>query len=946
MRVATNSLPNSLIQQLQNQQGKQLDLQTQLAKNQRISRASDDPLAFRQIQEIQSQQRGMRAYRANMDRATLVADLTESGLSSLKEMVRNALGTADLIETSIRDNVAMSTSANLLNDLLEQVLTTLNQKNDDQHLFSGSTITTEPFKVVRDENGFVSMDANIQYRTGDAAAPALIQGATYRIENNGSTSVPPQTVNFTAAGAASNDVGTVFTYNGGAIPWVEGGLAAVSQVAANITEKTASQLVIGKAYEIAGTPGANSKFTNSGAINNAVGTQFIYNGESPVWNGAELIPLQVADTELIQDPYSLATGKLYKIAAASANGEELPNIEEQDFTNAPLIPANFAVNSGLTVIVGTDGDYSPLGGPAAAVAGNVFTTNVAGTIPTGLSVFEAPLQAGKTYRIENLGTATDLTGISGLNPIPSVGEIFVSDGTQPTAWDGLQLKSLVLPTYDQTIAAGTTVQAGTTFQISAAGDFSAVGGPAAGRLGQVFTATTTGAFASGTVKELIPTLNEQDNLHSGESYVIGNLSASNFLQAGENTTNAVTYRVIEPGDYSAVGGAANMLFGQTFVGNGAALPAGTEVSVANEGVFQYAYPDALVVGQEYIIVDNGATADFTASGSPDNNIGTIFTANGTAPNFGERGMALDILTGETFLAGDTLVAGRQYRIEENSSSADFTASGATSNDAGTRFTYDGTFPSWGAASLQAVYPATDFTAAGAATNTSGTTFTSNGQAVAFGSGGTVFQYFPARALATNFTQSGAVDNNLGTVFAFNGTTAEFGSDQSNAGAVVAYSREKLAGAYVGSDGQFKFQIAEGKTMSPFNDGARNREFEALVNGLVQMRDAYQLAADADENDFLTRDVALERAKEAATTLGNSEERVLMAIADMGVTRLGMSIAENKDDKLYTEREDQKARGLDIDQAELITKLTNSLDAYQASLQSSARSLQISLMDYI
>lgn len=1041
MRISTNSIPNELIRYLQDQNAKQLDLQSQLIKRQRITKGSDDPLAFREVSKVQSDQRALRAYRANMDRAELIANLTESDLDYFKNIVRDSLNTTDMIETSITDRVAMETNANLVNDLLEQLIETLNTKNGDQYLFSGSTITQKPFEVLRDDNGEVSFDATISYDTGDAAAPELISGATYQIVNLGANT---NIFDNSGANAGSAAVGDVFTYNGTAPAWVQGDTAALVQVAPSITETTADRLVIGKAYEIV-SPGTSSDFTDSGAINNSAGTQFIYNGSLPTWDGAELIPLQVDDSLLIDDPYELSTGALYKIAAASGNGAELPNISEADRTNAPNIPAGYTVQSGTTVIANIAGDYSSLGGPAAANAGDVFTTTATNGVPTGLELLEAPLQAGKIYRIEVVGNNTDTTGI---DPNPEVGDVFVSDGTQPTTWDGLQLKALYVPTYDTVIASGTTIGANKTVQISTAGDFSAVGGPAAGAIGQIFTTTQAGAFASGALKELVPTEGQGD-LTSSDYYTI-----DTTIAAGTNVTAGTTLKVTTAGDFSAVGGPAAAQVGEIFtttttaafasgdakelvydVGSQSILHQGESYVIGNLGSTATATLDitlndiatgatSLVVGSTYKIASNGSSADFTnmgaaarwpevgetfvatipptgnvhfggatlveinpatgqeitgvpisqlqdddgnynltngatyqvvdngssfdvkLSGSTGNTVGTTFTYNGINPSLTSNAYLTEVGGDGTIIHNaDDMVAGKTYRIASNIRGADFIASGASSNEVGTEFVYNGTQPALGA-KIQLQLNGSDFTAAGAVSNTEGLYFTADGDAVSFGVGATVFQLFPERGTGADFTQSGATSNSVGNVFAYNGTAPDFGGVGEELGAVVAYTRERLAAAYVGSDANFTFQVAEDKIMSPFQEGSRNRELEAFVNAMVQLRDAYDLAADAEENDLLTRDIALERAKEAATTLGNSEVDILEAIADMGITRLSMEVAIAKDDNIYDYQEKNKARMIDIDEAEITTRLTQSLDAYEASLQSSARTLQLSLLQYL
>ena len=961
IRVTSNTLPNNLVRQIQQQRGNQLQLQEQLARQQKITRASDDPLAFQDVKETQSQQRSMRAYRANLDRATLTADLTESSLQSLKDTVREALQTSDLLETNINDRTNMETSANLVDELLEQVFQTLNSKNGDNHLFSGRAAQQTPFEALRDEDGKISSNGLLEFTNEDDNPPQLVEGQTYIIEDNGTG---PDEVDFTAGGAPNNDPGTAFTFDGGNIPWVQGGPAALSQAADAITEETSDQLIEGKAYEIQNA-GANSKFTDSGAVNNDNGTQFIFNGEEPTFDGAQLIPLDVADEELIDDPFALEEGALFKIADNTSNGEELAPVTEKDAVNAPELNEGDTVEAGKTYTAAVAGDFSALTGRlndgsgstdlSNLSAGETFTATAAGNLGPGLQLREAPVQAGNIYRIEEIGDDTDLSG-TGAPPSASAGDIFVGDGTQPTEWDGLKLKSLQFPTKSETLSGGDPLEAGTTVQITAdpnGSDFSAVGGPdgTAGdqTVGNVITVPEGSTFtlpANVEAKELIDTKNDQTTLDEGESFVVGQATPSNFLEENDELTIGETFRVIEPGDYSGLGGTTNMQVGDTFTATATGpLNANQEVSVADVGLRDVLNND-LQEGAEYVIVDDGATADFTASGATTNNVGTTFTYNGTPPDFGSNGALVEQGGSEPISDASELNIGTTYEIVDNGNNADFTESGAGQNTPGTRFTFNGTPPNFGNGVVQRVYPDTDFTAAGAADNQPGTLFTSDGSPVDFGLGGEAFQLFPERTDATDFTRSGAESNEVGTVFTFNGTKPELGADTGESGAVVAFERERLAGAYVGSLANLEFKIAEDKDVAPTNDGKRNQQLEELINGMVKLRDAYQKAADSEEDDLLTRDIALERAKEATNKLAGAEEDVLKSISDMGVKQLSIELAKNKDDNLFNSREDTIGKKLDINETELITKLRESLNTFQASLQANSRSLQLSLLDFV
>lgn len=122
--------------------------------------------------------------------------------------------------------------------------------------------------------------------------------------------------------------------------------------------------------------------------------------------------------------------------------------------------------------------------------------------------------------------------------------------------------------------------------------------------------------------------------------------------------------------YGAANSDVGVSFTATAIGTGnGTVAVTTDIITAN----------AAVANTEYYIVSAG-TSDFTTIGAADNNVGTIFTANGAATGTGTLVETADIVTGSTI--SDT--SSVNYTILTLGTS-DFTDIGAANNEVGLAF---------------------------------------------------------------------------------------------------------------------------------------------------------------------------------------------------------------------------------------------------------------------
>jgi flagellar hook-associated protein 3 FlgL len=140
-------------------------------------------------------------------------------------------------------------------------------------------------------------------------------------------------------------------------------------------------------------------------------------------------------------------------------------------------------------------------------------------------------------------------------------------------------------------------------------------------------------------------------------------------------------------------------------------------------------------------------------------------------------------------------------------------------------------------------------------------------------------------------------------------------------------------SYNGAATAASFRTAEGTQISPFTDGTTNGKFAAFLNNLISLRDALQNGSASGV-----------QATQGA--LHNSEDDLLTTISGIGATQTRLEADSADSQARFAELQKLTSAETDIDLPQTVVKLTQSQTAYQAALESSAKMMQTSLLDYI
>lgn len=189
MRVASSTIQDNIVRQIQQLSSQQARLQQQVSTGQRIAAPEDDPAAAARVLALQSERRALVQYGQNASRALAISQATYSGLQSIKKISDRAGELATLGSGTLGAD-AMSAYGAETNQLIEQAVQAANGTLSGDYLFGGTAVSTPPFTVTRDVNGQIT---GVAY-AGNASQSSIPLSET--------TSIAPNTDGATNAGLA------------------------------------------------------------------------------------------------------------------------------------------------------------------------------------------------------------------------------------------------------------------------------------------------------------------------------------------------------------------------------------------------------------------------------------------------------------------------------------------------------------------------------------------------------------------------------------------------------------------------------------------------------------------------------------------------------------------------------------------------------------------------
>lgn len=140
-------------------------------------------------------------------------------------------------------------------------------------------------------------------------------------------------------------------------------------------------------------------------------------------------------------------------------------------------------------------------------------------------------------------------------------------------------------------------------------------------------------------------------------------------------------------------------------------------------------------------------------------------------------------------------------------------------------------------------------------------------------------------------------------------------------------------AYAGDAGRISIPLGDGASLQPSTDAATNTGLADFMNGLVALRDALE-AGDA---------TAVQAARPALDT---AEDMLVSALSEHGAIQLRVEVARAQHQSRLDELDRQISSEADADLADVIVRLNQTTQAYEAALSSSSSILKLSLLDYL
>jgi len=152
MRIASNTVSDSMIRQIQQLMSDQAKLQLQVSTGRRITQPEDDPAAVGRVLNLQSEQREIAQYGSNTSRALTLSQESYSGLQGLKK-VSDRAGELATLGTGALSTDSMHTYGNEVDQLLEQALQLGNSRSSGDYIYAGTAVDAPPFVATRDAAG-------------------------------------------------------------------------------------------------------------------------------------------------------------------------------------------------------------------------------------------------------------------------------------------------------------------------------------------------------------------------------------------------------------------------------------------------------------------------------------------------------------------------------------------------------------------------------------------------------------------------------------------------------------------------------------------------------------------------------------------------------------------------------------------------------------------------
>jgi len=184
MRIANNTISDTILQQIQDLSANQSKLQTQISTGLRISEPDDDPAAYGRVLNYETAQRQAAQYTNNASTALALSQASYAGLQSLKTISDRA-GELVTLGSSSLGTTSMQSYAVEVNQLIEQAVQVGNTSYNNSYIYGGTAVDSPPYVATRDSSGQITSVAYAG-NTSQASVP-LSEGTSVAPSTSGTT---------------------------------------------------------------------------------------------------------------------------------------------------------------------------------------------------------------------------------------------------------------------------------------------------------------------------------------------------------------------------------------------------------------------------------------------------------------------------------------------------------------------------------------------------------------------------------------------------------------------------------------------------------------------------------------------------------------------------------------------------------------------------------------
>ncbi|HLP25970.1 MAG TPA: flagellar hook-associated protein FlgL [Acidobacteriota bacterium] len=155
MRIASSTVSDNIVRQIQNLGSQQARLQSTVASGQRITNPEDDPAAVSRVINLESERRSIEQFQRNADRALEISRASFSGLQQIKKLSDRATEIGTLGAGAMSPD-ALNAYASEIDQLIEQAVQLGNTKFRNDYIFAGTAVDAPPFTATRNASGEVT----------------------------------------------------------------------------------------------------------------------------------------------------------------------------------------------------------------------------------------------------------------------------------------------------------------------------------------------------------------------------------------------------------------------------------------------------------------------------------------------------------------------------------------------------------------------------------------------------------------------------------------------------------------------------------------------------------------------------------------------------------------------------------------------------------------------